>query len=314
MDHHHVTVSVIIPTYNHRDFVLEALSSVFGQTYSRYEIIVVNDGSEDDTAAILAPSIASGKIRYFEQPNSGQAAARNRGISEAGGEFIALLDDDDLWPSDKLQWQVDEMISHPEMVLVYGYAESFGLTSGCRHPDRKGPSGWVQSELLRANWLRSPGQALIRTSAIRRIRGFDHTLWGSDDWDCWIRLAAVGPFHYHPRLALNYRQHARNSTKEVMRLYENSLKVLRKNLGSCPSVRTWRTWIACWRFIRCFSRNNARFAMLEAITNHDPGEAMRMWYCAQRLGALGVGSKPLIRFMLDHARLWISNQLAQLKP
>src|ERR1700719_2929443 len=102
-------VSVIIPTYNHRDFVLDAIESVFAQTFTDYEVIVVNDGSPDDTASVLAPLASAGRIRYLEQANAGQGAARNRGIAQARGEFIALLDDDDRWPADKLEWQVGEL-------------------------------------------------------------------------------------------------------------------------------------------------------------------------------------------------------------
>src|SRR5271170_3450676 len=101
-----IAVSVVIPTYNHRDFVVEALESVFAQTFTDYEVIVVNDGSPDDTAAVLRPYIESGRIRYIEQENRGQAGARNRGLAEARGEFVAYLDDDDLWLRDKLAWQV----------------------------------------------------------------------------------------------------------------------------------------------------------------------------------------------------------------
>ena len=113
-------VSVVIPTYNHQCYILAALDSVFAQTFTDFEIIVVNDGSPDNTAEVLRPLTESGRIRYIEQKNQGQSAARNRGISEAKGEFIALLDDDDIWPPDKLQWQVEELQNNPDTALVYG--------------------------------------------------------------------------------------------------------------------------------------------------------------------------------------------------
>ena len=119
-------VSVVIPTYKHANFVLETLDSVFAQTFTDFEVIVVNDGSPDNTAAVLRPMIASGKIRYIEQPNRGQAAARNRGILAANGEYIALLDDDDLWEPDKLQWQIEALRDRRDCVLVYGQLRTFG--------------------------------------------------------------------------------------------------------------------------------------------------------------------------------------------
>jgi glycosyltransferase involved in cell wall biosynthesis len=101
-------ISVIIPTYRHRDFILRTLDSVFAQTRGDYEIIVVNDGSPDDTKTVLTPLVDAGRIRYVEQPNGGQSQARNRGLELARGKYIAFLDDDDLWPPDKLEWQTEE--------------------------------------------------------------------------------------------------------------------------------------------------------------------------------------------------------------
>ena len=143
-----LTVSVIVPTYKHRDFVLATLDSVFAQTFTDYEVIVVNDGSPDDTADVLRPLAEAGRIRYVEQENQGQAAARNRGIAQARGEFVALLDDDDLWPPDKLEWQVGCLRADPTAVAAYGYRETFGTEAGNIHPQENAPSGQVWTAFL----------------------------------------------------------------------------------------------------------------------------------------------------------------------
>ena len=195
-------VSVIIPTYNHRDYVAATLGSVLAQTFNDYEIIVVNDGSTDDTANVLKSVVGADRIRYIEQPNGGPSAARNRGIAEARGEFIALLDDDDLWPADKLEWQVELMRLNPQAVLVYGCMEAIGEMRPYRHPGADAPSGWVLDRFLSDGWIRSPGQTLIRKSALDEIDGFDPRLWGTDDWDLYIRLSGTGEFVFQDRLAL----------------------------------------------------------------------------------------------------------------
>ena len=118
-------VSVIVPTYNHGRYVLESLASVFGQTYRSFEVIVVNDGSPDNTAEVLKPLVEAGRIYYIEQPNAGQASARNRGFASARGEYIAFLDDDDLWPADKLSWQVGVLKAEPDLGLIAGRAVLF---------------------------------------------------------------------------------------------------------------------------------------------------------------------------------------------
>ena len=137
-------ISVVIPTYNHGPLLLDTLASVFAQTHQDYEVIVVNDGSPDDTAELLRPLVETRRVIYLEQENAGQAAARNRGLQAARGDYIAFLDDDDLWPADKLAWQVRVLDENPESVLVYGrYAQL--RADGRLHPDSSSgfPSGSV---------------------------------------------------------------------------------------------------------------------------------------------------------------------------
>ena len=227
-----VGVSVVIPTYNHRQTLPEALASVFAQTFTDYEIIVVNDGSPDDTRDYLLPLAEAGKVRYVEQANAGQGAARNRGIAEARGEFIALLDDDDRWTPDKLEWQVAALRENPAAVLVYGdytRLEANGELSA--YVPKDCPSGRVYDAFRRQCWLLSPGQALIRASALKAAGGFDPAIWGSDDWDLYIRLAKQGEFIYRRRLCLHYRHHAANASKRAVRHVRNHWKVVRRHIG-----------------------------------------------------------------------------------
>lgn len=224
-------VSVIIPCYNHRDTVAAAVQSALDQCFTDREIIVINDGSPDDTAAVLEPFMD--RIRYVEQVNAGQAGARNRGIEMARGEFIALLDDDDTWPADKLEWQVAALRARPEVVLVYGedvrVGESGNALPGTSREAYKRPAGNVYEDFLEGCWIASPGQTLIRKSALSQIGGFDASIWGSDDWDLYLRLAKVGTFAYENRVALNYRVHAASASTNVLRHLEGHEKVARKH-------------------------------------------------------------------------------------
>ena len=235
-------VSVILPTYNHVGFVLSTLNSVFAQTFSDYEIIVVNDGSPDDTAHVLAPLAESGRIRYVEQANAGQAHARNRGISLARGEFIAPLDDDDLWPPDKLDWQVQALRVHPEAAVVYGKPDTIDA-AGASTPamDANGkPLWWLSpnaaddtyAAFTVRNQIVSPGQCLLRRSALDALDEppFDASLSGCDDWDLWLRLAEWGCFVFEDRIALHYRLHAGNASRDRVQMRGGSLAVYRKHL------------------------------------------------------------------------------------
>jgi glycosyltransferase involved in cell wall biosynthesis len=262
-------VSVLIPTYKHADTVRETLESVFAQTYPNVEVIVVNDGSPDDTEAVLRPLAEAGRIRYVAQANTGQAGARNRAIAEARGEYVALLDDDDLWPPDKLEWQANALATRPETVLVYGYYQTFGQVEGAGRFENN-LSGDVRRSSRRQAFIGTPGQTLIRASALRRVGGFDPDLWGIDDWDLYIRLAGVGPILYEDRLALRYRVHAGNASKNIPQMYANARRLRDKHFGTPPRPDDWADWLAMGRWIR---RHYARELLRSADVNRQAGRA-----------------------------------------
>ncbi len=222
-------ISVIIPTFRHRNFVLTSLESVFAQTFTDYEVIVVNDGSPDDTGQLLQPLAQSGKIRYIEQANQGQAAARNRGLAEAKGKFIAFLDDDDLWPKDKLSWQYEQLLNDPGIGVVAGIAEVID--------ESEKPLGTSQRlgeirfcDLFSGNPIISPGQTLIRADLLREIGGMNNRIWGCDDWDLWFRASAKARLIIFDRVGLRYRLHPGNAGNNMDRMLQNSIMVLETHL------------------------------------------------------------------------------------
>ena len=284
------TVSVIIPTYKHRDFVQATLNSVFAQTFTDYEVIVINDGSPDDTAAVLQPLADAGRIRYIEQQNQGQSAARNRGIAEAQGEFIALLDDDDLWPSDKLQWQVDALRENAAAVMVYGGASfvkpEFDLVKDGSgggagfHPDKASTVGSAYKEFMVTNPTSSPGQTLIRAAAVKQTQGFDPKIWGADDYDLYVRLAKLGDFIYVRRLALYYRQHAENASKNFRRHYLNVCAVRRKHLGQYPFSSDNQLWLSTYRHWHDTFLDSMFCEITACLTKREKAKGRRIWQWA----------------------------------
>ncbi|MBV8781057.1 MAG: glycosyltransferase family 2 protein [Phycisphaerae bacterium] len=234
------TVSVVIPTYKHREYVAQAVSSALEQAGVSLEVIVVNDGSPDNTVQVLEPFTQSGRIRYIEQANAGQAAARNRGISAATGEFVALLDDDDLWPADRLAWQVERLAADPAAVMVFGDFEKFGDVTTHRGPTAA-PGVRTFDDFARGCLLVSPGQASFRRSSLIRVGMLDTDLKGTDDWDLYLRLARQGKILYENRLALRYRVHSSNASRHFWQMYINVRKVVDKNLPVRTSDATLRS-------------------------------------------------------------------------
>jgi glycosyltransferase involved in cell wall biosynthesis len=226
-------VSVVIPTFNHRDTIGATLDSVFAQTFREFEVVVVDDGSIDGTAELLRPLAEQGRIRYVRQENAGQSAARNRGLHEAQGEFIAFLDDDDLWPPDKLEWQVEALRERPDAVLAYGEARHLHPDGRLvrRTPSEPPPDGDAYAKFRLRNWIETPGQTLIRAEALRQVGGFDAAVWGSDDWDLYIRLARRRAFVFRPVVTVDYRLHAGNASKQAVRHALNHLVVVRRHIG-----------------------------------------------------------------------------------
>ncbi|MBV8279029.1 MAG: glycosyltransferase family 2 protein [Verrucomicrobia bacterium] len=250
-------VSVVVPAYNHGKYILQTLDSVFAQTYTDYEVIIINDGSPDNTTELLRPLKESGRIRYFEQPNAGQAAARNRGLAEACGEFIAFLDDDDLWPPDKLEWQVQELDRRPACGVIVGVAEGLAGEEGGNRifgvsPLGLGPNEFKDftfREMFHGCPFISPGQTLIRAELLRRLKGFRAEYRGTDDFDLWMRAVREARVLQFSRTALYYRWHSGSASRDLQSMLINSHAVVRQHIIHLPPDERNRVVRAAYRFL-----------------------------------------------------------------
>lgn len=191
-------ISVVIPVYNGEAFLAESVGSVLAQGYPRIEIIVVDDGSTDATREIAGAL----PVRYVLQPNQGPPAARNRGLSLATGEVVALLDADDLWPPDKLGNQLPFLLRNPDIDIVLGWTRYFR---------RRGDSG--DTELSQPMFVIQLGCALFRARLAERLGGFDESLrYGDDvDWFYRTREQEAGTLLVN-RTTIHYRRHDANMT------------------------------------------------------------------------------------------------------
>ena len=187
-------VSVIIPTYNRGWTIGESVDSVLAQDYRDFELIVVDDGSTDNTPQVL--DAYRGAIKVFRQENKGVSAARNRGISEASGRFIAFLDSDDLWLPQKLSRQVEFFNTTPDALICQ--TEEVWIRSGVRvNPKKrhKKPSGMIFEPSL-ALCLVSPSAVMIRRSLLEIVGNFDEALPACEDYDLWLRISCRFPVYH----------------------------------------------------------------------------------------------------------------------
>ncbi len=188
-----VEVSVIIPTYNRASFLKEAIESVLNQEYSNYELIIIDDGSIDNTKEII--KLFEGKLKYYYQPHKGVSPARNAGLKLAQGNFIAFLDSDDLWKKEKLKVQMEFMKSHPEIKVCY--TEEIWIRKGVRvNPKKKHKkySGWIFDKVVPICLL-SLSSALFRKELFDEIGVFDENLPACEDYDLGLRIACKYPIH-----------------------------------------------------------------------------------------------------------------------
>ena len=235
---HGPLVSVIIPAYNAAGFIGEALDSVFAQTYSNYEVIVVNDGSPDTAQLekVLAPF--RDRLVYLEQENKGPSAARNHAIGKARGEFVAFLDSDDNWLPNYLAEQTKLIGGEPEFDMVYSDALLFGdgPLAGRRFMECAPSVGPVtfESLLLYQTSVITSGTVVRRQSVIDAGL-FDERFIRCEDFDLWIRLAHRGArIGFQEQVLARHRAHGASLAANEIAMVESQVEVLKKAKQTLP--------------------------------------------------------------------------------
>jgi len=207
-------VSVIIPTYQHAHFLNATIESVLNQTFTNFELIVVDDGSTDSTKDVC--TAYGDKVIYIYQENSGQASARNTGIKKSKGEFISFLDSDDEWLPVKLEIEMDYLNKHPQVGLVYSNYNYFGSRKSTK---RKGFDGYsfvsghglqAQKRIFLDGLIFLPSIVTVRKLCFDIIGIFDESLVPAEDLDMWLRIAGHFDLAHIDIPLANYRLHDKN--------------------------------------------------------------------------------------------------------
>ncbi|MBD1866918.1 glycosyltransferase [Cyanobacteria bacterium FACHB-471] len=221
-------ISVVIPVYNGEKTIKETVGSVLNQTFSNFELIVINDGSQDSTLEILS-NISDSRLKVLSYSNAGLAASRNRGIEQASGEYISFIDADDLWTADKLEAQLKALQANPQASVAYSWTNWIDESNQfLRSGGHILASGQVYTKLLIRDFVESGSNPLIRKQALDTVGGFDGSVPGVEDWDMWLRLAARYEFVAVPSPQILYRISANSMSTNVWKMEKSSLRVIEK--------------------------------------------------------------------------------------
>lgn len=222
-------IAVIIPTYNQARYIGSTIKTVLQQTFSDWELFIVDDGSRDETAEIVSRFLGDKRIQYIKQQNQERAVARNKGIEASAAPYIAFLDADDLWHPEKLARQIKAIKERPDAGLSYTLSDSIDRDGKRLQKTGRSPahSGKVFDQLLRSNFIIN-SSVLLRRAALMNVGLFDVRLpvFGGEDWDLWLRFARQYPVCLIEEELTFYRVHPDNTSHD--RILKSGLAVVDK--------------------------------------------------------------------------------------
>ncbi len=223
-----MSISVIIPVFNGAKTIKETIDSILNQIFQNLELIIIDDGSKDTTLEVVK-SFSDSRIKVFSYPNAGLSASRNRGISQAKGEYISFIDADDLWTPDKLESQWKALQKNPQAAIAYSWTDYIDESSKFIKSGRRiKVNGDAFSKLLLINFLENGSNPLIRQEAFEKIGGFDESLLAAEDIDMWLRLAANYEFVCVEKPQILYRVSTSSMSTNLKRQETASLKVMER--------------------------------------------------------------------------------------
>ncbi len=230
-------VTVIIPNYNHTQYIVAAIESVLAQSFRSFEIVVVDDGSTDNSREVVAGF--GEQVRYVYQENQGLAGARNTGLRAARGKLVGLLDADDVWEPEYLRTMVDLAERHPEAAVYYCRAQAMD-GAGLPLPQVFGgpvlPTAALYQSLLRANSI-IPSTVLLRRAVIAAAGLFDQQLRSCEDWELWLRLLPEREFVGTEACLVRYRLHPFSLSKDLTGMHQAARATIEKNFGLDDGLR-----------------------------------------------------------------------------
>lgn len=231
-----MVISVVIPAYNAEKTISTTLDSVINQSYKDIEIIVIDDGSTDDTASLVT-AVSDSRIRLLSFENGGLPTARNRGIEHSSGELISFIDADDVWANDKLEKQFNKLKGHEEIGVAYSWTSFIDEDNEVLYSGlglNVVFEGNVYDEILKRNFIGNGSNILMRKALVDKVGYFDASLKSVEDWDYYIRLARATKFSCVPEYQIHYRKSVSSMTTKVDKMEHFSILVINRAYENAP--------------------------------------------------------------------------------
>jgi glycosyltransferase involved in cell wall biosynthesis len=292
-------VSVVIPNHNYGRYLGQAIESVLAQTWPRVEILVIDNGSTDDSEHVAARY--GDRVRWLQHENQGVSFSRNRGIRESSGELLAFLDADDLWVSNKLDLQV-ERLTNPRVGLVSSGLEYINEAGDSLGANVEGRGGRVLIDLAlrHPTVLAGSSSVLVRRECFARAGGFDAELSTAADWDMWRRIACHFEFDIVRLPLVRYRVHADAMSRDLDRFERDFLRAFGSMWADPAAAEAWPRKRECAaRLYYSFSGSSFRAGRLwrclrwavVAATTWPPSLPLLLVAAARRAAGVGNGDR-----------------------
>jgi len=281
--------SVIIPCYGQAHFLAETIESVVAQRYPHFEVVVIDDGSADNTEEV---ALQWPRVRYVRQDNSGLAAARNTGLRRSLGDYVVFLDADDRLLPEALDAGLTAFAAHPESAFVVGHCRCITV-DGMPLPESEQPcvAGDPYSTLLEKCWIYPPATVMFRRSVFQAVGNFDVTVSPCADYDLYLRIAKGYPIHCHHHVVADYRKHGAIMTGNPGLMLSSAAAVLRSQRHYAGRSPLWKeSYKKGMRFIReCYGPPLAEAVRTHALA-HDVPQATRDFLTLVRHYPMGLVS------------------------
>jgi glycosyltransferase involved in cell wall biosynthesis len=281
-------VSVIVPTYNFAEYIAETIEAILAQTFGDLELVIIDDCSHDGTQTIITDyaSRDSRIIPIFKERNEGPASARNTGMKNSRGEFIAFCDADDVWEKNKLELQLDVFATYEDYDVVYSDAfiinskgEKTGKRFSEKYPTGKKLTGNLFDELCLTNMINTQ-TVIMKKKCVHSAGYFPEEVRGLEDWVYWVKVAEKHKFFYINQPLARYRVHEKSINRNIKTFTENRIKAIHIILKTFPNLKRGtksKLYYGLSRgYVEIEDKNKGRESIIQSI-RHDASN-IKSWY------------------------------------